>query len=404
MKICSNCNKEFDDEFNFCPFCGSQYGKIECPNCHKLLNKASPFCGYCGHELSVKESDIKENNAKPNLQNIYNLIMKISLIILSSLFLIAIFCPFFTVSYQATNYLPLSDNISIFSFYSSDYFDFIDQGNNILFADSIINLIIISISIICTISFSIFSIIKNSISLVKKDDKIDYSFSLLSSTFYFCTMFISGFCTIGLVNETVSNQIMMSSSIGIFPLILIILICLIIISKFVLKICLVDRKINTRTLIINLFSIISYILNIIIIILLVGPLITIKNTSGVANMPAFLSLISMQEANVSQNCINKLIICYSFNLVIIILNIINLPFNPRNNSKHTLANLIITSLSFLLSVLFIIITGTTIIDLCQYIVKGSKVFVASNIIACLILQFITLGLSITKFVIIKKIN
>ncbi|MEI3535201.1 MAG: hypothetical protein V8R16_00225 [Bacilli bacterium] len=112
----------------------------------------------------------------------------------------------------------------------------------------------------------------------------------------------------------------------------------------------------------------------------------------------------MQEANVSQNCINKLIICYSFNLIILILNIINLPFNPRNNSKHTLANLIITSLSFLLSVLFIIITGTTIIDLCQYIVKGSKVFVASNIIACLILQFITLGLSITKFVIIKKIN
>lgn len=136
---------------------------------------------------------------------------------------------------------------------------------------------------------------------------------------------------------------MMSSSIGIFPIILIILICLIIISKFVLKICLVDRKINTKSLIISLFSIISY-----------------------------------------------------------ILNIINLPFNPRDNSKHTLANLIITSLSFLLSVLFIIITGTTIIDLCQYIVKGSKVFVASNIIACLILQFITLGLSITKFVIIKK--
>lgn len=136
---------------------------------------------------------------------------------------------------------------------------------------------------------------------------------------------------------------MMSSSIGIFPIILIILICLIIISKFVLKICLVDRKINTKSLIISLFSIISY-----------------------------------------------------------ILNIINLPFNPRNNSKHTLANLIITSLSFLLSVLFIIITGTTIIDLCQYIVKGSKVFIASNIIACFILQFITLGLSITKFVIIKK--
>ena len=84
MKICSNCNKEFDDEFNFCPFCGSQYEKIECPNCHKLLNKASHFCGYCGHELSIKESDIKENNAKPNLQNIYNLIMKISLIILLS--------------------------------------------------------------------------------------------------------------------------------------------------------------------------------------------------------------------------------------------------------------------------------------------------------------------------------
>ena len=120
MKICSNCNKEFDDEFNFCPFCGSRYGKIECPNCHKLLDASCSFCGYCGHKLiNNKELDTKGNikeeldNSKINLPKIYNSIIKIFLIIMSTLFLIAIFCPYYKMYIQQDIYnLPITGNIS----------------------------------------------------------------------------------------------------------------------------------------------------------------------------------------------------------------------------------------------------------------------------------------------------
>lgn len=417
MKICSNCNKEFDDEFNFCPFCGTQYGKIECPNCHKLLNKASPFCGYCGHKLiNNKELDTKGNikeeldNNKINLPKIYNSIIKIFLIIMSTLFLIAIFCPYYKMYIQQDIYnLPITGNISIFSFFTNDYFEFINQKSDfhsLILFDSIINLIVITIGIIFTVSFSIFSIIKNSISLAKGDKEINYSFTVTSGTFYFITIFISIFCTLGFANEKIPNQMNMSCYLGIFPIILIIISCLFIVSNFVLKFCLIDKKFNIKSLIIRLSSTISYIFNIIIVILLLGSLITIKNSNGEANIPAFLSLMTMQSlsASISQSCLNKLILCYTFNLLIIILSIINLSFSLRTKEKFTLTSLVFSSVIAFFNILLIIITGITITELCQYIAQGSKIYVSSNIIASLVLQFITLGFVITKFVLLKKEN
>ena len=417
MKICSNCNKEFDDEFNFCPFCGSRYGKIECPNCHKLLDASCSFCGYCGHKLiNNKELDTKGNikeeldNSKINLPKIYNSIIKIFLIIMSTLFLIAIFCPYYKMYIQQDIYnLPITGNISIFSFFTNDYFEFINQKSDfhsLILFDSIINLIVITIGIIFTVSFSIFSIIKNSISLAKGDKEINYSFTVTSGTFYFITIFISIFCTLGFANEKIPNQMNMSCYLGIFPIILIIISCLFIVSNFVLKFCLIDKKFNIKSLIIRLSSTISYIFNIIIVILLLGSLITIKNSNGEANIPAFLSLMTMQSlsASISQSCLNKLILCYTFNLLIIILSIINLSFSLRTKEKFTLTSLVFSSVIAFFNILLIIITGITITELCQYIAQGSKIYVSSNIIASLVLQFITLGFVITKFVLLKKEN
>lgn len=417
MKICSNCNKEFDDEFNFCPFCGSRYGKIECPNCHKLLDASCSFCGYCGHKLiNNKELDTKGNikeeldNNKINLPKIYNSIIKIFLIIMSTLFLIAIFCPYYKMYIQQDIYnLPITGNISIFSFFTNDYFEFINQKSDfhsLILFDSIINLIVITIGIIFTVSFSIFSIIKNSISLAKGDKEINYSFTVTSGTFYFITIFISIFCTLGFANEKIPNQMNMSCYLGIFPIILIIISCLFIVSNFVLKFCLIDKKFNIKSLIIRLSSTISYIFNIIIVILLLGSLITIKNSNGEANIPAFLSLMTMQSlsASIPQSCLNKLILCYTFNLLIIILSIINLSFSLRTKEKFTLTSLVFSSVIAFFNILLIIITGITITELCQYIAQGSKIYVSSNIIASLVLQFITLGFVITKFVLLKKEN
>lgn len=415
MKICSNCNKEYNDEFSFCPFCGSQYGKIECPNCHKLLDTSCSFCGYCGHKLvNNKELDTKENikeesdNNKINLPKIYNLIIKISLIIMSTLFLIAIFCPYYKMTLQQDIYsLPITGDISIFSFLTDDYFEFINQKNDfhsLILFDSIINLIFLTIGIIFTVSFSIFSIIKNSISLAKGDKEINYSFTITSGIFYFITIFISIFCTLGFANEKIPNQMNISCSLGVFPIILIIISCLFIISNFVLKFCLIDKKFDIKSLVIRSSSTISYIFNIIIVILLVGSLITIKNSNGEANIPAFLSLLTMQSLSTSipQSCLNKLIICYTFNLLIVILSIINLSFSPRTKTKLTLISLVFSSIIMFFNILLIIITGITIKELCQYITQGSKIYVSINIIISLVLQFISLGFIITKFVLLKK--
>lgn len=58
MKYCNNCNKEYNDNINFCPICGNQIGTPEeqikyCPNCGKELNDSEKFCPNCGKSITA---------------------------------------------------------------------------------------------------------------------------------------------------------------------------------------------------------------------------------------------------------------------------------------------------------------------------------------------------------------
>lgn len=89
-RICKKCNKEFDNEFSFCPFCGEKYisNKITtqqvvnntpqkipisetpklktCLSCRKNIPQDDKYCQFCGAEfLSFK----KQNGNEPQTFN-----------------------------------------------------------------------------------------------------------------------------------------------------------------------------------------------------------------------------------------------------------------------------------------------------------------------------------------------
>lgn len=70
MKVCMKCNENYDDDFVFCPKCGSNLitdNHLKCPNCEKELDNDFIFCPYCGYKLNNdldNELDILKKNAE----------------------------------------------------------------------------------------------------------------------------------------------------------------------------------------------------------------------------------------------------------------------------------------------------------------------------------------------------
>ena len=59
--LCSKCGKEFNDEFDFCPYCGTEKPKPKiCPKCKLEPSIEFSFCPKCGTELVDKEEYLKQ--------------------------------------------------------------------------------------------------------------------------------------------------------------------------------------------------------------------------------------------------------------------------------------------------------------------------------------------------------
>ena len=52
MVECPNCNRNYGDDFKFCPYCGEEKPKPKiCPKCELEPNSQFSFCPECGTEL-----------------------------------------------------------------------------------------------------------------------------------------------------------------------------------------------------------------------------------------------------------------------------------------------------------------------------------------------------------------
>lgn len=68
---CPKCNKNIDDDFKFCPYCGEKKPSPKiCPNCELEHNAKFSFCPECGTQLIIKsEYDLITNYEKSKRHN-----------------------------------------------------------------------------------------------------------------------------------------------------------------------------------------------------------------------------------------------------------------------------------------------------------------------------------------------
>jgi hypothetical protein len=75
MKNCGNCTKEFEENYKFCPYCGSREdGNKNCPSCGAKVKKDYPFCFNCGYKFNInqqtKKLNIKETIIMPESEKV----------------------------------------------------------------------------------------------------------------------------------------------------------------------------------------------------------------------------------------------------------------------------------------------------------------------------------------------
>lgn len=73
MKICPQCNIEYQDNMNFCPECGTKLETMTnvCLNCGTTYKEGQKFCSECGANLGVYSVDIEYMENTSELENQY---------------------------------------------------------------------------------------------------------------------------------------------------------------------------------------------------------------------------------------------------------------------------------------------------------------------------------------------
>ena len=73
MKICPNCQIEYEDKFAFCHQCGSKLQEINeqnfCPYCGNKVETEGDFCPFCGNSFNENNS---VTMSAPVVDNYYN--------------------------------------------------------------------------------------------------------------------------------------------------------------------------------------------------------------------------------------------------------------------------------------------------------------------------------------------
>lgn len=61
MVLCQHCNKSFDDDFEFCPYCGTPKPAPNfCPQCTIDIPSDFRYCPKCGTKLMSRPEYFKE--------------------------------------------------------------------------------------------------------------------------------------------------------------------------------------------------------------------------------------------------------------------------------------------------------------------------------------------------------
>lgn len=86
MKICTNCNYQYEENEKFCPNCGNMLieddndnreieldavNNIACPNCNMVLNGDFAFCPSCGAKISENTQN-EQNNILNSIGEVVN--------------------------------------------------------------------------------------------------------------------------------------------------------------------------------------------------------------------------------------------------------------------------------------------------------------------------------------------
>lgn len=396
MKRCQKCNKEFEEEYLFCPYCGTKYcKKIKCPNCQKEIDQNSSFCGFCGAKIT-KEKVVKNDN----ISSIFDLIKKISLLVLVCFAMIFFFLPII----NNNSFYLQTKNISLLSFLNSSFFnqlsylfDLLKNEKQNIVNSSIPTLIIyLTSAIVCyigaiiAITFGIISIIKITNSLINKS-KINTTIPAIAIGSYFissiCLFFVAG-----------GKNTSLNISIGNFSLVFIIfLIVTLLISVTIIILDLINNKpvFNSKKIASLVIKTINLVLTLIIPFILIGGIYYLSDSSieyYVSEPILMISLFELLNQGISSPT-TLYVILYYFIMVIIVLILCNFTASLRNfNKKFSIFNFILSIIQFIsILVLFIIMISNQI----------DNVSLSSNFYFIIILNIINLGLNISTFTLSK---
>lgn len=440
MKLCSECGHENEDGFSFCVECGRRIdGKEECPNCGNLNPQGVKYCGYCGNRIDGKEecpschkeidknllfcptcgfevkkqkkdnNGYKKDNKGIKNESLYNLISKIVYIVLASICCIAVLCPILEVS---SDLLNTSETLSIYDFLSPEYFNefkTIDATRLEMVAPGLIinhllSGIIAYVGFILTLVFGILAIVKNAISIAKKEQKPNSKFYIIALCSYLVLVFGLCFLMSGLYNISIGSGIVgnLKSQLGAMPIIVFVFAGLGVIALNVLKAIFVKFSVKATNIVAISLSCIASILVFVAIFQINMDLFKIEAEGLSMTSSMALSMFATYSENELIDVgFNNMLITHLVGMItcgVLVLCLVNIL--SKIQKKQNLFDIILPACSLGLSILYLIMSLLTKQAFNDK--KGETIDISVSVGIIVVLMILTLGLSITSYILKLK--